>query len=318
MGEVSEKSPINVKPAVTKASAKRVGGFPSIFYQAFAVYGLVDYLDNGNVVARLYNADASTSERNFTAAELTDGSTYTTWLDGANTAVTRVAKLYNQLGDSDLDLSHPSASSRPNYEASENTLRFDQAGYFAYTNLYTLSSDSGDRVSAAFGGNSTSNDTTIVLGARKKDSSLYGLPASGRTLFALRDGFSPTYAYNAYHKALSIKQASYSDDIGITVRDDDGEFVTAFHDVFDHSTLKTYIGEVFRQPVPGVTSTDMNLFVNTTQEVDTNTTDLGNDIDLATILLGDNRYVMKGAMLFNKILTSDEKSELHNRMAEDY
>ena len=132
MGEVSEKSPINVKPAVTKASAKRVGGFPSIFYQAFAVYGLVDYLDNGNVVARLYNADASTSERNFTAAELTDGSTYTTWPDGANTAVTRVAKLYNQLGDSDLDLSHPSASSRPNYEASENTLRFDQAGYFAF------------------------------------------------------------------------------------------------------------------------------------------------------------------------------------------
>ena len=62
----------------------------------------------------------------------------------------------------------------------------------------------------------------------------------------------------------------------------------------------------------------MNLFVNTTQEVDTNTTSLANDIDLANIVLGDNRYVMKGALLFNKILTSDEKSELHTRMAEDY
>ena len=318
MGAVSEKNPVNIKPAVTKASATRVGGFPSIFYQAFAVYGVVDYLDNGNVVVRLHNSEASTTERDFTAAELTDGSTYTTWLDGGNTSLTRAAKLYNQLGDSDLDLQHPSASSRPNYEASENTLRFDQAGYFQYTNLFTTSDVSGDKVSAAFGGNSTLNDTTIILGARKKDNTLYGLPASGRTLFALRDGISPTYAYNAKHKALTIKATTYSDDPGITVRDDDGNFVTAFHDVFDHATLKTYIGEVQRQPVSGVTSTDMNLFVNTTQEVDTNTTDIGNDISLATIILGDNRFLMKGAMLFNKILTSDEKSELHNRMAEDY
>ena len=318
MGAVIQKSPINTKPAVTKASAKRVGGFPSIFYQAFAVYGLVDYLDNGNVVARLYNASASTSERNFTAAELTDGSTYTTWLDGASTASTRVATLYDQLGDSNLDLSHPSASSRPLYLSSDNTLQFDQSGYFQYTNLFTLSGESGDRVSAAFGGNSTLNDTTLVLGARKRDSSLYGLPASGRTLFAIRDGFTPSYGYNAQHKALTIKASTYSDDPGITVRDSDSNFVTAFHDVFDHSALKTYIGEVQRQPVPGVTSTDMNLFVNTTQEVDTNTTDLSNDISLATLLLGDNRFVMKGAMVFNKILTPDEKSELHNRMAEDY
>ena len=144
------------------------------------------------------------------------------------------------------------------------------------------------------------------------------MPASGRTLFALRDGFSPTYAYNAQHKALSIKQTTYSDDIGPSVRDEDNNFVAVHHDTFDHSTLKTYIGEIFRTPTPGVTSTDMNLFVNTTQEVDTNTTDIDADISLATLLLGENRYILKGAMLFNKILTSDEKSELHNRMAEDY
>ena len=316
MGTVIQKSPINIKPAVTKASAKRVGGFPSIFYQAFAIYGVVDYLGNGNNVARFYNASASTTERDFTAAELTDGSTYTTWLDGASTGGTRVAKLYNQFGDSDLDVQHPSSTSRPWYESTTNEVRFDQLGYFNYALLFTTGAES--KLSAAFENNVTTSDTTIVLGARKRDSSLYGLPASGRTLFALRDAVSPSYAYNVPHKALAIKSGSYSDDIAISARGDDFVHVIAEHDVFDHSTLKTYIGEIKRNSVPGITSTDMNLFINTTQEVDTTTTSLDNDIDIGSLYLGDNRFVMKGAMLFNKILTSDEKSELHTRMAEDY
>ena len=309
---------INIKPAVTKASAKRVGGFPSIFYQAFAIYGVVDYLGNGNNVARFYNASASTTERDFTAAELTDGSTYTTWLDGASTAQTRVGKLYNQLGDSDLDLQHPSSTSRPWYESSENTVRFDQLGYFNYATLFSTGSGSISKLEAAFENNEITSDTTLVLGARKRDNSLYGLPAAARTLFALRDATSPTYAYNAPHKGLAIKSGSYSDDIAISARGNDFVHVIAQHDTFDHSTLKTYIGEIQRQSVPSITVTDMNLFVNTTQEVDTTTAELENDIDIGSLYLGDNRYVMKGAVLFNKILTPDEKSELHNRMAEDY
>tara|TARA_B100002019_G_C21209160_1_gene568405 strand:- start:124 stop:1080 length:957 start_codon:yes stop_codon:yes gene_type:complete len=296
------------------------GGSPmafSVFHSAFAVYGVVDYLGTGGNVVRFYNTGASTSERDFTADELTDG-TYTTWLDGASNALTRVAKLYNQLGDSDLDLQHPNASSRPWYEASENTIRFDQAGYFQYAQLFTTTSASGTKVANAFEDNDTTSDTSIVLGARKRDNTLYGLPASARTLFALRDGFSPTYPYNAKHKAISIKSAMYSDDIAVSVRDDNNNFVIEEHDVFDHSTLKTYIAEVERIPASGVTATDMNLFVNNTQEVDTQTTNIGNDISLATINLGDNRYIMKGAMLFNKILTADEKSALHTRMSEDY
>ena len=108
------------------------GGSPmvfSVFHSAFAVYGVVDYLGTGGNVVRFYNSGASTTERDFTAGELTDG-TYTTWLDGTSSSNTRVAKLYNQLGDSDLDLQHPNLSSRPWYESSENTIRFDGAGYF--------------------------------------------------------------------------------------------------------------------------------------------------------------------------------------------
>ena len=310
----------SVVQSVVKSAVQRVDGVlktPTIFDDAFAIYGTVDYLDNGSNVVRLYNTGASTNERNFTATELTDG-TYTTWLDGASSSSTRIATLYNQLGDSDLNLYNPNSSSRPFYESSENAIRSDGTGYFQYSTLFLTSSAGNAKVTSAFEDNTTTSDTTLVLGARKRGNQIYDLPASGRTMFALRDGYAPTYAYNAKHKAISIKSAQYSDDISISARDNDNTFVLAEHDTFDHSTLKTYIGEIQRQPVSGVTSTDMNLFVNTTQEVDTNTTSLGNDIDLANITLGDNRFVMKGAILFNKILTSEEKSELHTRMSQDY
>jgi hypothetical protein len=117
---------------------------------------------------------------------------------------------------------------------------------------------------------------------------------------------------------MSIKAATYSDDIAVSVRDNDNEFVLKEHTLFDHSTLKTYIAEIRRVPAGSITTTDMNLFVNNTQEVDFSSTDIGNDIDSGNLLLGENRYIMKGAMLFNKILTSDEKSELQTRMSQDY
>ena len=295
------------------------GGSPmafSVFHSAFAIYGTVDYLGTGGNLVRFYNIGASTSERDFTEAELTDGTTYTNWLDGASTGLTRIAKLYNQLGDSDLDLTNASASNRPWYESSENAIRFDQAGYFAYANLFSTGANT--KVANAFEDNDATIDTSIVLGARKKDSSLYGLPASGRTLFALRDGTTPSYAYNAKHKAMTIKVGQYSDDIAVSVRDNNNNLVVEEHDVFDHSTLKTYIAEVERIPASGVTATDMNLFINGTHEVDTQTTNIGNDIDLGQIVLGDNRFIMKGSMLFNKILSTDEKSLVHTRMSEDY
>ena len=303
-----------VSPLVQSLVTAQVAVDKTIFDSAFAIYGTVDYLGNGNNVIRFYNAGASTTERDFTATELTDG-TYTTWLDGASSSATRVAKLYNQKGNSTLDLQHPSSSSRPWYESSENTVRFDQLNYFNYAVLFTTSAES---TLSPFENNTTSNDTTLVLGARKKDNTLYGLPAASRTLFALRDSVSPSSPYNVPHKALAIKAGSYSDDIAISARGDDFTHVIAEHDTFDHSTLKTYIGEIKRNPVSGVTSTDMNLFVNNTQEVDTTTTSLDNDIDIGSIYLGDNRYIMKGAILFNKILTSEEKSELHTRMSQDY
>ena len=311
----------SVVQSVVKSAVQRVDGVlktPTIFDDAFAIYGTVDYVGNGGNVVRFYNIGASTSEKDFTEAELTDGSTYTTWLDGASSSLTRIAKLYNQLGDSDFDLSNANSSSRPWYESSENTIRFDQSGYFQYSSLFSTATGASTKIANAFEDNITTSDTSFVLGARKRGNQMYDLPGSGRTMFALRDTYTPSYAYNAKHKAIAIKAAQYSDDIAISARGNDNTVIIAEHNIFDHSTLKTYIGEIQRQPVSGVTSTDMNLFINGTQEVDTNTTSLDAEIDLGRIEIGDNRYIMKGAILFNKILTSDEKSELHTRMSEDY
>ena len=310
----------NDKDIIGVPTSLGLGSMPSyvpVVSSAFAIYGTVDYVGNGGNVVRLYNIGADTTERDFTAKELTDG-TYTTWLDGASSSITRVAKLYNQLGDSDLNLIQVSSTLRPYYETSENTIRFDQIGYFQYASMSTTATGAVSKIGNAFGDNTTTSDTSIILGARKKGNQMYELPFSGRNLFCLRDSYTPSYSYNSKNKALSIKLAQYSDDIAISARGNDNTVVIAEHDTFDHSTLKTYIGEIQRQPVSGVTSTDMNLFVNGTQEVDTNTTSLDAEIDLGKIEIGDNRYIMKGAMLFNKILTTQEKAEIHTRMSEDY
>ena len=310
----------NDKDIIGVPTSLGLGSMPSyvpVISSAFAIYGTVDYVGNGGNVVRFYNIGADTTERDFTAKELTDG-TYTTWLDGASSAITRVAKLYNQLGDSDLDLIQSSSSIRPYYETSENTIRFDQVGYFQYASMFTTATGAATKVQNAFEDNTTTSDTSFVLGARKKGNQIYDLPASGRTMFSLRDMYTPSYAYNAKHKAISIKSAQYSDDISISARGNDGTLILEEHDTFDHSTLKTYIGEIQRLATPHVTATDMNLFVNGTQEVDTNTASLDAEIDLGRIEIGDNRYIMKGAMLFNKILTTKEKAEIHTRMSEDY
>jgi hypothetical protein len=295
------------------------GGSPmafSVFHDAFAIYGVHDYLGTGGNVVRMFVYSASPQERDFTADELTDG-TFSSWA-GSSAGYAKVAKIYNQTGDSDLDLSSPTTSNYHFYDNTNNEIRPDQAGYYSYTNLYTQASGASAKIASAFEDNTTTSDTTFVMGARKKDNGLYGLPASNRTLTALRDTTSPVQAYQAKHKAIRIANATYSDDIGISAKGDDFVEVKFFHDTFDHSTCKTYIGEIERQPVSGVTSTDMNFFVNGTQEVDENVTTLDNDIQIGRFEIGDNRYRFKCIALFNKILTTAEKSAIHTRLSEDY
>ncbi len=287
----------------------------SVFHSAFAIYGSIDYLGTGNNLLRMFVYSASPQERDFTEEELTDG-TFTTWA-GSSASYARINKLYNQLGDSDLDLSTPVSNNNLFYNPTNNEIRVDQAGYYQYTSLFTLASGAGQKVSNAFGDNTTSSDTTFVLGARKKGSSMYELPASGRTMFTLRDTTTPNYATFAKHKAVHVKSASLTDDIGISARGNDNQQVSFHHDTFATS-LKTHIFEIERIPASSVTVTDMNYFLDGTQVIDEQTTNLDNDISLGRIEIGDNRYVFKGAMLFNKILTADEKSAVHTRMSEDY
>jgi hypothetical protein len=288
----------------------------NVFDDAFAIYGSVDMLGTGNAVVRMFVYSASPQERDFTAKELTDG-TFSTWA-GSSASYSRVSKIYNQKGDSDLDLSHASSSLYHFYDPSTNEIRPDQAGYYTYTNLITQASGASSKIASAFEDNTIDSDTTFVLGARKKDSSLYGLPASGRTMFVLRDATSPVSAISAKHKAIAIKSATYSDDIGISIRGDDFVYEQNYHDTFDHSTLKTYIGEIQRQPVSGVISTDINMFVDGTQEIDVNSANVDNDIEIGRIEIGDNRYRFKCAALFNKILTTEERTEVHTRLSAHY
>ena len=295
------------------------GGSPmafTIFHDAFAVYGVHDYLGTGGNVVRMFVYSASPQEKDFTADELTDG-TFSSWA-GSNASYAKVAKIYNQLGDSDLDLTTPVTNNYHFYDFANNEIRPDQAGYYTYTNLFTIASGASAKISSAFEDNTASSDTTFVAGMRKKGSSMYELPASGRTMMALRDTVSPVNANQAKHKAIRVKQSSLTDDIGVSAKGDDFVEVKFFHDLFDHSTCKTYIGEIQRQPVSGVTSTDINFFVNGTQEVDENVTTLDADIEIGKFEIGDNRFNFKCVALFNKILTTAEKSAIHTRLSEDY
>lgn len=295
------------------------GGSPmafSVFNDAFAIYGSVDYLGTGNDILRMFVYSASPQERDFTETELTDG-TFSTWA-GASVNYARVTKLYNQLGDSDLDLATPTSSKQFFYNPTDNEIRSDSSGYYQYTTLFTMASGASTKLANAFENNTTDTDTTFVLGARKRDNNMSGLPQSGRTMFALRDNVSPVGANLAKHKAVKIKNSMLTDDIGVSARGDDFTTVEFFHDVFDHSTLKTYIFEIERIPAEATTVTDMNMFINGTQVLDEQTTNLDADIDIGRLEIGDNRFVFKGAILFNKILTANEKSLVHTRMSEDY
>lgn len=287
----------------------------NVFDDAFAIYGSVDMLGTGNAVVRMFVYNASPSERDFTATELTDG-TFSTWA-GSSSSYARVAKIYNQKGDSDLDLSHASSSLYHFYDPNTNEIRPDQAGYYSYTNLMTQASGASSKIASAFEDNTIDSHTTFVLGARKKGNSMYELPASGRTMFVMRDTTSPVTAIQAKHKAIAIKSASLTDDIGISIRDNDFTYTQNYHDTFP-TTLKTYIGEIQRLPISGVTSTDINMFVDGTQEIDVNTNTVDNDIDIGRIEIGDNRYRFKCAALFNKILTTEERTEVHTRLSAHY
>ena len=287
----------------------------NVFDDAFAIYGSVDMLGTGNAVVRMFVYSASPQERDFTETELTDG-TFSTWA-GSSASYARVSKIYNQKGDSDLDLTHAMSSLYHFYDPSTNEIRPDQAGYYQYTNMFTQASGASSKIASAFEDNTIDSHTTFVLGARKKGSSMYELPASGRTMFVLRDTTSPVTANQAKHKAIAIKNASLTDDIGISIRGDDFVYERNYHDTFP-TTLKTYIAEIQRLPIAGVVATDVNMFVDGTQEIDVNTTNVDNDIELGKIEIGDNRYRFKCAALFNKILTTDERTEVHTRLSAHY
>ena len=92
-----------VQPLI-RSAVQRVDGViasaGTIMNDAFALYGLYDWLGTGNNVVRFYNLNSSPQERDFTADELTDG-TYASWYVSGNTDI---YKFYDQKGVSDHDM----------------------------------------------------------------------------------------------------------------------------------------------------------------------------------------------------------------------
>ena len=292
----------------------------NVFSDAFGVWGVIDYVGSGNAVVRLKDTSNTLSETDFTATELTDG-TFTSWLGSININNIRTAKLYNQLGDSTLDFSHPSSNSQPRYYNSDNSINFNQAGYFGYHNLIMTNNGATALVEAAFDDNTHTTNATLALAARKQDSSMYGLPVNNREMLILRDNYTPYHGTGAKHVAIVSPSGGsmYGNaDIGISAKDNNETIHQESIGSFDHSTFKTYVGGAYRTAAQGVVQTNFNFYVNGTEEIDTSVTTLGNSMDIGQIQFGNNRFVTQGCAIFKGELTAEQHAEVHTIMSAGY
>ena len=267
----------------------------NVFDTAFAIYSPIDFRGTGNAVIRLKNIGASPQERDFTGAELTDG-TYTSWY---NSGITYVTKMYDQMGVAAHVVSAVASFQQPQYLSATNEVYFAQAGYYGYNVLHGSSSSA---ITAAFEDNIISSHTTLVMSGRKIDNTLGGLPNSMNTLMAMRDGYSPVAAIGAKHRALRIKPETYSDDVGLSAKGNNNVAVTDFGDgeIPLGTALKSYFGGFYRRANASVTLTDYDLHQNLSHEIDTNKTTLDDELDIARFELGNNKFVTQGMIFFNK------------------
>jgi hypothetical protein len=278
---------------------------------AFALYGLYDWLGTGNNVVRFYNLNSSPQERDFTADELTDG-TYASWYVSGNTDI---YKFYDQKGVSDHDMvsAGNSITNAAHYSSATNEAIFTSVGYFQYTYYQTTSSSA---ITSAFQDQQVPSANTMVMSMRRATGAIQDLPISGRALIGMRDNVTPYSITGADHRILKVKPQQYSSAIQLSYRATNGTSQLSTNTASLGTTLNTFAGgiNVTGDPNP---NDNFDIFVDGSHTVDEDY-DISAFTRIAKFQLGDNKFNTQGAVFFNKELTQDEHDEVHTIMSANY
>lgn len=321
MTQVSSQVTALVQPQ--KVGQVEVVALPNIFNDAFSMYGVDDYLGTGNAVIRLYCSSSSPQERDFTATELTDG-TYTSW---HVSGTTKVYKLYDQKGVSGHDMSAGGyqSSQAPTYVNAGNYMDFAAVGYYQYATMQTAVSSA---ITDAFEDNAVSSPNTMVFSGQKKGSQIYHLPVSGRSIIGMRDGVSPIGLEQAEHRHIGIQTGMFNTNLVVSAKEEatvHNGYSTSIvqKSATPHVTLSTdmttYAGGVNRIYAPSSSVTEFDLFVDGVEKLpNSSTTALGAFMRIAKFQFGNNSLFTRGCAFFNKRLTQDEHTRVHNIMSATY
>lgn len=288
---------LNLASGVSTAS-----GEPSVLAQAYGAWSTLDVFGTGGNVIRLRDASASPTERDFTATELTDG-TYDSWAVSGEGSVF-VTDVYDQSGS--FTVSNGSSVSQPKYISSDNSILFDRTAPFS--NPRRLLSVNSTQINTDFGGNTIGDGVTFASSLRASSHSRTDL----QTIFGVRDN-APTTDIGDRHKYLVINHTN--DYIGVSQRDNSyTQFSSVSTDALSSSIYKNYIGVIYRNPVQPTVTTQFNLYVDGSEEIDTNTNTLSDACQVKTFTWGGGVYKSYLALAFDKILDESEVSTLNSEI----
>ena len=277
-------------------------GEPSVLAQAYGAWSTLDVFGTGGNVIRLRDASASPTERDFTATELTDG-TYDSWAVSGEGSVF-VTDVYDQSGS--FTVSNGSSVAQPKYIASDNSILFDRTAPFA--NPRRLISSTSTQINTDFGGNTIGDGVTFASSLRASSHSR----TTKEAIFGVRDN-APTSDLGDRHKFLIMNHTN--DYIGVSSRDSSYTLFDAVStDALSSSIYKNYIGVIFRNPVQPTTTTEFDLFVDGSQEIDTNTNTLSDACQVKTFTWGGGLFKSYLALAFDKILDESEVSTLNSEI----
>lgn len=304
----------SVLQPLIRSAVQRVDGViestGTIMNDAFALYGLYDWLGTGNNIVRFYNPNSSPQERDFTAAELTDG-TYASWYVSG---ITDIYKFYDQKGVSDHDMvsGGNSINNAAHYSSATNEAIFTTVGYFQYSYYNTASSSA---ITSAFQDQQVSSANTMVMSMRRATNAIQDLPISGRGLIGMRDNVTPYSITGADHRILKIKPQQYSSAIQLSYKATNGTTQLSTNTASLGTTLNTFTGGI-NEGGPGAND-NFDIFVDGSHTVDEDY-DISAFTRIAKFQLGDNKFNTQGAVFFNKELTQDEHDEVHTIMSANY
>lgn len=298
----------SVVQSVFQPVVQRVDGAPSVLSEAYGAWGTYDFYGTGNAVVRLRNTSSSPTERDFTASELTDG-TYTSWYSSGQTYV---SKMYDQKGSNDIF--HSSATFHHKYDASDNTVQCYQASQYSRSTLF---SNASTDIANTFDGNSTVDTRTTLVVSGKKPSGSVGF--TDYPAFGIFEGYAPTSFLNRGHRAIITGGGSFSTKVGVSMRTE-SPYVTfeQFQSDFS-SSFKTYHALFTRRPSGSGVVTDLDLYQDGTQTIDSTTTTLGTTINQDRVVFGDNSGFKANALfVFNKEFDSNQIDSIHTELSANY